>query len=93
MPYQFNEKDLLENHLSQLKFLLDYEDFVDVVSTLYPDFNMESLKQRYEETKKNGIQAIGVRCYVKRDDLLNMIEKDGLEYLRIRDIKLSILQG
>lgn len=83
---------LKENYLSKLKLLIDHEDFIDLLQSYDFDISIDQLKKRYEDIKKNGVQAIGIRGYVKKKDLLDMYEKNELCYEMIHDIKLSIYQ-
>lgn len=92
LPSDFSGNDLKQNYLSNMKFLLDHQEFMDVVNTWHSNTTVDSLQKRYDNVKKNGIHAIGVKCSIKRNDLLKMIEQDGYQYFVIHDVKLSPLQ-
>lgn len=82
-----------QRYLSQLKLLLDHEDFVQLLTTYYGGMiTYESLQERYEEALNHEIPVIGVRGYVKKQDLLDMFENNELKYVYVHDVKLSSLQ-
>ena len=87
---------LQENVLSRLKVLIDHSDFIDLIkqSDLYYDTMAanKGIKQRYQDIKENGLQVIGIRGYVKKSDLLNMINSGEIYYGYVNDVKMSRLQ-
>ena len=87
---------LQENVLSRLKVLIDHSDFIDLIkqSDLYYDTMAanKGIKQRYQNIKENGLQVIGIRGYVKKSDLLNMINSGEIYYGYVNDVKMSRLQ-
>lgn len=86
---------LQENALSKLKVLIDHPDFISLIkqSDLYYD-TMASIgiDQRYQDIKENGLQVIGIRGYVKKSDLLNMINSGEIYYGYVNDVKMSRLE-
>lgn len=87
---------LQENVLSRLKVLIDHSDFIDLIkqSDLYYDTMAanKGIKQRYQDIKENGLQVIGIRGYVKKSDLLNMINSGEIYYGYVNDVEVSRLQ-
>lgn len=84
---------LTENYLSKLKLLIENKEFMQLINTRFTfKTRIEDIKQQYQNIKNNGLQCIGLRAYVKKKDLLNMIENQKVKYIYIHDIKLSSLQ-
>lgn len=86
---------LQECALSKLKMLIDHSDFIDLIkqSNLYYDtMSSNGIDQRYQDIKENGLQVIGIRGYVKKSDLLNMINSGEIYYGYVNDVKMSRLQ-
>lgn len=94
LNYDFTANNIEESYLSRLKLLIDHEDFVWLVDSLYPNSTplLEALKNRYEVVKAEGIQAVGLRGRVKKADFLKMIERNQLKFATINDAKFSSLQ-
>lgn len=86
---KITEDILLENYLSNLKLLIDHPDFLEVMNVCSMQ-SIDSYRIRYDEAKTSGIQFIGVKGWIKKTDLLKMIEKDGFKYIgNINDVKLT----
>lgn len=86
----FTPEILVENYLSKLKLLIDNKEFLQLVFTEFPyNGDISFLEEQYNDIRKNGIQCIGTRAYVKKGDLLNMISNGSIRYLYIHDVKLS----
>ncbi|MEG0685181.1 MAG: anti sigma factor C-terminal domain-containing protein [Coprobacillus sp.] len=83
---------LLQNYLSTLKLLIDHKDFLKTMNSEYLECSASSLQKRYDDVKSSGLQCIGIKGWVKKKDLLQMIEKDGINCIGIADVKLSSLQ-
>lgn len=86
---------LQECALSKLKMLIDHSDFIDLIkqSNLYYDtMSSNGIDQRYQDIKENGLQVIGIRGYVKKSDLLNMINSGEIYYGYVNDVEVSRLQ-
>lgn len=94
-PYFYLEEektgDILEQkYLSMLKMMCDHKDFVDALSS-YSGISYQKYVDNYQKAQKE-LLAYGVRVSVKKNDLLDMIEKENISYAYIHDIKLSQYQ-
>lgn len=94
-PDLFPENDLTAEklkqcYLSRLKLLLDHKDFLGLLYSEYgSSMTFYHIQERYEDARTNGISAIGVRAYVKKQDLLEMIAQDEIPYVIVNDVRLS----
>jgi hypothetical protein len=88
---KYDEEILTQNYLSKLQLLKDHQQFVELVSDSFI-VSMDDINERYENVKKNGISCIGLRGYIKKQDLLSMMDKENLKNIYIHDVKLSSLQ-
>lgn len=80
-----NEKQLTQHYHSCLQLLVDYPQFTNI---LFQDKSVTSAKEQYQQVKKE-ISFIGVKAYIKRDDLIKGIENGDMEYGMIEDIRYS----
>lgn len=100
LDHDYTASDVLESYLSRMKLLLDHNDFLNVINSFFSNENIndnaarryEDLSVRYDDVLENGISCIGVRGYVKKQDLLTMIDSNELYGMYINDVKLSALQ-
>lgn len=89
----YTAEDLKQNYLSKLRMLKDHPEFLELLQTWAgADISIENLEERYDNIEKNGLLAIGLRGYVKKQDFLKMFENNQLRYACIHDVKLSSLQ-
>ncbi len=97
LPDDYTASDLVENYLSRMKLLLDHEEFLDLVNTYFSYGGTEDnaykryndLSQQYQDVLENGVSCIGVRGYIKKQDLLTMLDNNELYGLYINKVKLS----
>lgn len=90
---ELSEESLTQSYLSRLKLLMDHTDFLSLLYKLYgTHMTLPHIRDQYEKVTENGLNAIGLRAYVKKQDLLTMIEEDEISYIIVNDIKLSSLQ-
>ena len=76
-----------------LQMFKDNMDYYTMLYTLYNPFDekkdgKEELQAKIEESK-NGVSIIGVRAYMRKNDLLTMIAQGKVKGLRIVDVRLS----
>ena len=88
----YTAQDVTQNYLSKMKLLLDNPDFVSLINRSYPLHPIEELEKTYQDVLENGIHPIGVKGYVKKNDLLKMIENQEVDYIFITDVRMSSLQ-
>ncbi|UTY40923.1 hypothetical protein NMU03_01645 [Allocoprobacillus halotolerans] len=81
---------LEQKYLSMLKMMCDHKGFVDTLSS-YSGISYQKYVDNYKKAQKE-ILAYGVRVSVKKNVLLDMIEKENISYAYIHDIKLSQYQ-
>lgn len=95
LPYkdQLTADDLKQSYLSKLKLLIDHPEFISVTNSAFNDglSSLKQLKHNYNSAKKS-MSTYGVRVYMKKKDLLAMIENEDVSYVMIHDIKLSQYQ-
>lgn len=80
-----NEEQLKKHYQSSLKLLNDYPKFSNI---LFQDKEVTDAKKQYDQIKK-GISFIGVKVYIKKDDLIKGIENGDMKYGMIEDIRYS----
>lgn len=88
----YTAQQLTDHYLSKLRLLKDHPEFISLLSSWGFNISSEWLEDKYNEIEKNGIHAIGLRGYVKKQDLLKMIENNEVYYVYINDVNLSSLQ-
>lgn len=88
----YTAQDVTQNYLSKMKLLLDHPDFVSLINRSYPLHSIEELEKTYQDVLENGVHPIGVKGYVKKNDLLKMIENKEVDYIFITDVRMSALQ-
>ncbi len=97
---EYKASDIVQSYLSRMKLLLDHKDFLYLMYSYFSyDYSgnsaakmYEDLSARYEDAMENGVSGIGVRVYVKKQDLLTMIDSNELYGMYINDVKFSRLQ-
>ena len=89
------DKQTIESsYLSKLQFLLDHERFLEIDGYI---FDKNKIEKKYTQATKmieqyGELQFIGVHGLIKKQDFLDLIEKEEIQYAAIQDVKLSILQ-
>lgn len=90
-PYlnKFDRYDALQLHqhyLSSLKLLIDYPELSNKLADCFS--NDRDIKEQYNEAKEE-LSFIGVKCYIKKNDLIKGIQNNVFQYGLIEDIRYS----
>lgn len=88
---ELSAESLKQQYMSQLQLLLDHKDFVDTLD-LGVGSTYHQYQQRYEQAEKHELDVIGIKVSLKKQNLLDFIEKENVEYLQISDVRLSVYQ-
>ena len=83
---QYDSSQLEQHYLSSLQVLIDYPELSDL---LMNGKNLSiTLKEQYDNVKDN-MSFIGVKCYIKKDDLIKGIKNGDFQLGMIEDIRYS----
>lgn len=99
---QHGGTELQQAYLSRLKLLMDHEAFVESVMADGIFLGGEGgirgfcystmlMQEQYEYVSKNGIEVIGLKMEIGKQDLMKMIENNEIQYLYVEDVRLTNL--
>lgn len=91
MDNKLSTASMKQQYMSQLQLLLDHSDFLNAVSFSNPSI-YNTLERRYEKAANDDLEVIGLHLVLKKNDFLEFIEKENIDYFGIQDIKLSTYQ-
>lgn len=70
----------------------DNKEYYEMALRSHPYESIDLLERQIKEVE-NGVEIIGVNATMKKDDLLDMINRDLTKYISVHDVRLSILSN
>lgn len=85
-----NAENIEKQYLAQLQILLDHSEFVNLASECFRGrLPLEEIQERYDFIKEGGLNPIGMRIKITKQDFLDLIENEDVIYFRVKNVKLS----
>lgn len=89
---QVDSKNLEIYYRSVLQMMKDNKEYYEMALSSHPDYAIDLLERQIKEVE-NGVEIIGVNATMKKDDLLDMVNRDLTTNISVHDLRLSILSN
>lgn len=90
--FQVDSKNLEIYYNSVLQMMKDNKEYYEMALRSHPYESIDLLERQIKEAK-DGVEIIGINATMKKDDLLDMINRDLTKYISVHDVRLSILSN
>lgn len=89
---QVDSKNLEIYYRSVLQMMKDNKEYYEMALSSHPYYSIDLLERQIKEVE-NGVEIIGVNATMKKDDLLDMVNRGLTTYISVHDVRLSILSN
>lgn len=89
---QVDSKNLEIYYHSVLQMMKDNKEYYEMALSSHPYYSIDLLERQIKEAE-DGVEIIGVNATIKKDDLLDMINRDLTTKISVHDVRLSILSN
>lgn len=89
---QDDSKSLEIYYRSVLQMMKDNKEYYEMALRSHPHESIDLLERQIKEAE-DGVEIIGINATVKKEDLLDMVNRDLTKYISVHDVRLSVLSN